>query len=256
MNITSKHRLFQFKAFTLIELLVVIAIIAILASILLPALNNALNLAKSTACGNNLRQVYLSASMYCSDYDTERVPSHLKASGYAPNGYALSDDWHVLLIMTEYIPPGPGSLANSIAPASTPAILTCPAYQGLFYNGAYKRGWGYTKSTDYGMNDYFKGYYPSNPKQNHLPGENLSLPAKTVYFGDCCSIISPVYDWPTLLSQRHKISANFVYMTGTVRSLKLGQIPYMYGGTGTCSNPSHTLFWRDSSWAAITPWYD
>lgn len=68
------------SGFTLIELLVVIAIIAILASLLVPAVSEALDTARRSSCNNNMRQVAIAINMFQRDHQ-EKYPTTTVGNG-------------------------------------------------------------------------------------------------------------------------------------------------------------------------------
>lgn len=118
MNLTRK------KGFTLVELLVVISIIALLVSILLPAMNKARQQAYFVICATQLRQIGVAEMNYAEDYEGKITPGDwmsgtlLTADKNAtPDGKAVVGMGHLLL--GNYLP----------LPSSDQCIFWCPAAQ-------------------------------------------------------------------------------------------------------------------------------
>ena len=123
------------RRFTLIELLVVIAIIAILASLLLPTLQQAKERGRQTLCLNNLKQIGISMAMYIDDHE-----------GWFPTQYPPR--WYHVLCKNDYIPYDQYVLqGDHDTKAQLPCIFICPTEYSLdpdkcFYWGGYRGTYG------------------------------------------------------------------------------------------------------------------
>ena len=122
MPIESACRQVKHLCFTLIELLVVIAIIAILAAMLLPALNNAQESARGASCRSNLKQIAAMAQLYTSNNDDVLVST-----------YGGSND------IRGWVPPLLGKKTSALE-WSNAGLFHCPADTKHVPGGKYTTG--------------------------------------------------------------------------------------------------------------------
>jgi prepilin-type N-terminal cleavage/methylation domain-containing protein len=174
------------SAFTLIELLVVIAIIAILASMILPALARAKSKAHRTQCFNNQRQIGISFRMYADD-SLDRYPIH---DGWATTGGQLPAKPYVKDFAAYY----GGNIAQTNRPLNRYAVnvnvFHCPADKGDALETAADapkscwEGWGNSYLVEWG-GDYcrVKSVTGSGgkfePKSNSIKGSEIAAKPST-----------------------------------------------------------------------------
>ena len=148
----SRHGQCQLKGFTLVELLVVIGIIAVLISILLPALNRARAQAKCIACQSNIRQILLGTQLYVNDFHSVFPDGRNfsnETSAYIPRMDRYLDnntDDYIQDRLSKY-------LHYQLAPATgVNPVWLCPALTG---NQAANPWMNYTGATNYRYNLWY-----------------------------------------------------------------------------------------------------
>ena len=222
--------------FTLIELLVVIAIIAILAAILLPALNSARQRGKAASCVNNLKQLGSFLNQYTNDFDDYMIPCWDKDKLFMNSALGNPRQWEFVLA-EKY-----GQLNNnrtdnafksgSLARQFGVWFCTSPQEKSPddimrdfnFSNYAYNGAFGYSGDAgNTNHNDTGKDDGKSYPVWPIVKITRVNHPSETLGIGD--GVLAPnkrdffVPSTPGYIDTRHSKRANMLFADWHVEAI-------------------------------------